>query len=288
MPAAEISREKEWNGDSLSLYLRQSGETELLTAEEERSLSERSLRGDRDARDKMICANLRLVVSIAKCYARSTSSMTVQDLIQEGNCGLMKAVDKFDPSMGCRFSTYATWWIRQAITRAISDQDRMVRLPVHLSDKVRKVHKAINSDTQESGSVSPDYRRLAEITGLDADTVKDTLQYSGQTLSLDTPVGEDGSSNIGCFIPDQNTPSPEKIITDISVHNALEQQLDTLQPREKEILEMRFGLNGDRIYTLEEVGNRFGVTRERIRQIEKRALRKLRMPGRRKYLAGLL
>ena len=288
MANAEISREHEWNGDSLGLYLQQAGNAELLTAEEERKLAERNLQGDEDAREQLICANLRLVISIAKKYARSAASMTVQDLIQEGNCGLIKAVEKFDPSLGYRFSTYATWWIRQAITRAISDQDRMVRLPVHLSEKVRKVQKAVNISAQKTEENNLDYEYLSDLTGMEADTVEEVLQLSSRTISLDMPVGDDKTTTMESFVEDRTADSPEELAAKHSVRSALERQLDTLQPREKSVLEMRFGLNEDKIYTLEEVGNHFGVTRERIRQIESKALRKLRMPNRRKYLVGLL
>ena len=288
MNTAEISSRKEWDGDSLGLYLQETGDRELLTAKEERELAERNLQGDKAARDQLICSNLRLVVSIAKKYAGGIASMTVQDLIQEGNCGLIKAVEKYDPTLGYRFSTYATWWIRQSITRAIADQDRMVRLPVHMTERIRKVQKAVNRSAQVNEDESLDYEHLSELTGLDEDDVEDMLRLSRRTVSLDTPVGEDESTTVGNFIEDETSASPEELATEDSVRAVIAEQLDTLQPREKSVLEMRFGLNRDRPCTLEDVGRRFGVTRERIRQIEAKALRKLRMPSRKKALAGLL
>ena len=277
-----------WDGDSLQLYLHKAGKKELLTAEEEREVAERIAQGDKEAKDELICANLRLVISIAKKYVRRANTMTMEDLIQEGNFGLMKAVERFDPSLGYRFSTYATWWIKQAITRSLADQDRMIRLPVHTCEKVRKVNRAVNLSCQMNEDEGLDYEYISEITGLTEEDVEDTLIFSENIVSLDTPVGEDEASTLGNFIEDMNSPSPEDTVMVSSVRKAIDEQLDTLLPREKKILEMRFGLNDDRVYTLEEVGACFGITRERIRQIEVKALRKLRRPNCKKYLAGLL
>ena len=280
--------DREWDGDALKLYLQQAGRTDLLTAEEERELANRISAGDQTAKEQLVCANLRLVISIAKKYARRGKTMTIEDLIQEGNCGLMKAADRFDPSKGYRFSTYATWWIRQSIIRALADQDRMVRLPVHRTEQLNQVKRAVVLSRQITGEDSLDYEQLSDMTGMDPDTVEKALQYSERTVSLDTPVGEDGTATIGHFIADTESPSPEKVVADRSVRKVIYEQLDTLKPREKKVLEMRFGLTDDRPCTLEEVGNYFGVTRERIRQIETKALRKLRAPSCRKRLAELL
>ena len=288
MLTEDRTEQQVWSGDSLGSYLRQSGKTGLLSAQEEQQLAQRSRAGDQQAREKLICANLRLVVSIAKRYTRGARSMTLQDLIQEGNCGLMRAAEKFDPAMGYKFSTYATWWIRQAITRALADQDRMVRLPVHMTDKVRKVQQAVGCSRQENEETGLDYGQLSEMTGMSEETVEEVLQLADRTVSLDAPTGEDDSAVMSNFIEDPNAVSPEEVAAEQAVHNALEQQLDTLKPREKRVLEMRFGLDEARCYTLEEVGEELGVTRERVRQIEAHALRELRRPSRKKYLAGLL
>ena len=288
MQKEQHSTEREWNGDSMKLYLKQAGETELLTAEEECELAEQILDGNEDAKDKLICANLRLVISIAKKYARRARSMTIEDLIQEGNCGLMKAADKFDPSKGYRFSTYATWWIRQSITRAIADQDRMVRLPVHRSEQIQKVKIAAGLSHQLSGDDNIDYEKISELTGFDQKTVEKALEYSDRILSLDTPVGDDETATLGHFVEDTKSISPEDAAADNARRKAIYEQLDTLRPREKKVLEMRFGLLNNKPCTLEETGNRLGVTRERIRQIEVNALRRLRAGSRRKELAELL
>ncbi|MGI5977004.1 MAG: sigma-70 family RNA polymerase sigma factor [Candidatus Limivicinus sp.] len=272
----------------MKLYLREAAEAELLTAEEECRLAEQILEGDETARDKLICANLRLVINIAKKYVRSARSMTIQDLIQEGNFGLMKAADRFDPSMGYRFSTYATWWIRQSITRAIADKDRLVRLPVHRAEQIQKVRRAAGLSRRMGGEDAVNYESLSDMTGLNQETVEKALQYSDTALSLDTPVGDDGTATIGHFVVDTESPSPEAMAAENARREAIYEQLDTLQPREKKILEMRFGLTNEEPCTLEELGNHFGVTRERIRQIEARALRKLRSPSRSKYLSELL
>lgn len=278
----------EWDGDTMKLYLQKAGESELLTSEEECKLAEKIKDGDETAKDKLICANLRLVVHIAKKYVHRARSMTLDDLIQEGNCGLMKAVEKFDPSKGYRFSTYATWWIRQSITRAIAEQDRIVRLPTYRSEQLLKVRSAMGVSCQMSGDDGINYEDISDLTGLDQKTVEKALQYSDRTLSLDTPVGEDGTTTIGHFVEDTKSPSPEEVVVNSSRRKAIYEQLDTLNPREKQVLEMRFGLLNDEPCTLEEVGNHFGVTRERIRQIEMKALRRLRSAFHSKSLAGLL
>lgn len=273
--------------DPVKLYLKQAGEADLLTKEEEMQLAKAAENGSKRARDKLICSNLRLVISIAKKYAPVTKTLTFLDLIQEGNCGLMTAAEKYDPDMGYRFSTYATWWIRQAITRAIADQDRLIRLPVHVGEDLRKIHKAIEECSFDEGSTDMNFDDISEATGIEADKVQRMLMAGCRASSLDEPVNDDTTATMGNFIPDDSA-SPEEIAADDAVKFELERQLDTLKPREKEVICMRFGLGGRKVLTLEEVGDIFGVTRERIRQIEERALKKLRSPSRRKYLAGLL
>ena len=267
--------------DSVRHYLEQSGKTPLLDKNEENRLATLAIQGDGKAKNKLICANLRLVISIAKKYAVLTQSLSLLDLIQEGNLGLMKAVDRYDPTLGFRFSTYATWWIRQAITRGIADQDRMIRLPVHLGEDVHKVLKIVQKYNLQSES---SYEKVASITGLTVEKIEQMLQIARPTISLDVPIGDDENSSLGNFVEDKTAASPESIATDTVMKEEIEKQLGTLNPREQTVLNMRFGLSGKKPCTLEEVGNHVGVTRERIRQIEARALRKLRQPSRSKYL----
>ena len=272
--------------ETMKHYLRQAGEAELLTKAEEQELAVRAKNGCDDAKNRLICSNLRLVISIAKRYAASTKSLELLDLIQEGNLGLLKAVERYDPSMGFRFSTYATWWIRQAITRGIADQDRMIRLPAHIGEKLRQIRAA----TQQPGAAfqAENYEQISGQTGIPMEKVEQMLQLSVPVLSLDVPVDEEQSTTLGDFIEDQSSAMTEEAAVDLLMKAEIERQLSTLMPRERMILYLRFGLNGNEPCTLEEAGNYFGVTRERIRQIEGKALRKLRHPVRSKYLKDFL
>lgn len=268
--------------DSVEQYLSSAAEAPLLTAQEEVELAKRIEAGDADARERMICSNLRLVVSIAKRY-RYTQTLSLLDLIQEGNLGLITAVERYDYRVGCRFSTFATWWIRQAISRSISDSDRTIRLPVHMSETVRKVTQTI-FQLEQMGGVQRDAGELAKLLGLRKDTVELSLQFAHLPISLETPLANDETSVFGDFIEDRAATSPEEHAMQTSMQAALEEQLGTLSERERDILELRFGIRKDKAYTLEEIGRMYSLTRERIRQIEGKALRKLRRPNRRKYL----
>ena len=272
----------------MKLYLKQAGEAELLSLEEETALAKAAQAGDEAARQKLICSNLRLVISVAKKYNGAARNLSLMDLVQEGNCGLIKAAEKFDPDLGFRFSTYATWWIRQAITRAISDQDRTIRLPVHIGEDLRKIQKAISRNAVAGESAGICAEELSDQLGMESDKIEQVLQAGQRTASLDAPIGDDGAATVASFVPDEESCSPEEHAMNIAVKKELNRQLDTLPPREKTVLCLRFGLDGERCQTLEEIGGLLGVTRERIRQIEMKALRKLRQPGRRKYLADLL
>lgn len=269
--------------DSINAYLAAAGEAPLLTPQEERELAKRAKAGDQEAKDKMICSNLRLVVSIAKKYT-NTHSLSFLDLIQEGNLGLIKAVERYNPEMGFRFSTYATWWIRQAITRGIADTDRTIRIPVHMGETLRRVMKTAQNMKQESGD-SVDVVKLAEKLDLREENVEQAFRVSAHPVSLDAPMGEGDASSLGDLIEDAEAASPENEAIGASLREALNRQLQTLTERERKVLEMRFGLNDQEPQTLESVGNYFGVTRERIRQIEAKALRKLRHPTRSRYLS---
>ncbi len=298
--------------DTVALYLREMARVPLLSNEEEVTLAKRIERGREaelilknnghhtleeincfeeiireggDARDHLIRANTRLVVSIAKKYIGR--GVPFLDLIQEGNLGLMKAVEKFEYQRGYRFSTYATWWIRQTITRAIADQGRTIRVPVHMSDRIRRLYRRAQEIEQERGS-RPTPEELAEELGLEARKVQWMMRVSWQPLSLERPVGEDEDSELSNFIEDDHTPTPPDTAYQTMLRDRIEEVLTTLSPREVRILRMRFGLHNGRSYTLEEVGQKFGLTRERIRQIEGQALRRLRHPSRSRDLRDYL
>ncbi len=261
--------------DTVQMYLREIGKTPLLTAEEEIELAKRIEKGDKEAKNRMIEANLRLVVSIAKKYVGKTQSLTFQDLIQEGNKGLFRAVEKFDWRRGYKFSTYATWWIRQAINRALADQSRTVRLPVHVVETLSKLHKIKRRLTNELGR-EPLPEEIAAEIGLKPEKVYQLLKVSQGTVSLDTPIGEEKETPLREFVAEDENLSPEVIARREILREKLKKALEELTPREREILSMRFGLEDGVVHTLEEVGKRFGVTRERIRQIASRALEKLK------------
>lgn len=282
----EICTDNDKSVDSVKLYLAAVGEAPLLTAEQEIDLAKKIESGDQNAREMMIRSNLRLVVRLAKRY-RYTHSLTFLDLIQEGNLGLMTAVERYDYRVGCRFSTFATWWIRQAISRSISDQDRTIRLPVHMGEAVRKVTQTAYQMEQKNG-VLPDTDELAEILKLRKETVELSLRLAAHPISLESPLINDESSVFGDFIQDRYSASPEDVAFSASMQRALEKQLSSLSDRERNILELRFGLKRERAYTLEEVGRMYNLTRERIRQIEGKALCKLRRPNRRKYLEDFI
>jgi len=271
--------------DPVRQYLREIGQVSLLTAEEEVELAKRNEKGDKKARAKLTESNLRLVVSIAKKYIGR--GLSLLDLIQEGNQGLIRAVEKYDWRRGYKFSTYATWWIRQAITRAIADQARTIRIPVHMVETINKVYRASRRLMQEMGR-EPTPEEIGEVLDLDPDKVRGVFKIAQDTTSLETPVGEDGESQLGDFIPDEMTISPVDAASKKLLKDHLEEVLKTLSDREAKVLRLRFGLEGDKQMTLEEVGKVFGVTRERIRQIEAKALRKLKHPSRRKKLQDYL
>lgn len=263
--------------DSVRMYLREIGKIPLLSIEEESELSKRAMEGDRKAKDKMAEANMRLVVSIAKRY--SGRGLELLDLIQEGNTGLLRAVDKFDPEKGFKFSTYATWWIRQAITRAIADQARTIRIPVHMVETINKLMRTQRRLTQELNR-EPTNEELAKEMDMDADKIEYILKIKQDITSLDAGIGRDGEdgedSTLGDFIEDEDTASPEESAAGQLLKEQVREILSSLSDREQKIIEMRFGLNGTKSHTLEEVGLEFAVTRERIRQIEAKALMKLR------------
>ena len=267
--------------DPVKIYLKDIGRVPLLSAEEEIDLAVKMSQGDMKARDKLINANLRLVVSIAKKYVGR--GMPFLDLMQEGNLGLIKAVEKFDHTKGFKFSTYATWWIRQAITRAIADQARIIRVPVHMVETITKVIKTSNQLLHEKGH-EPSAEEIAEELGITVEKVREILRISQDPVSLETPIGEEDDSHLGDFIPDEDAPAPADSASLTMLKETLNDVLGTLQEREEKVLRLRFGLVDGRPRTLEEVGEEFGVTRERIRQIEAKALRKLRHPSRSKKL----
>ena len=263
--------------DSVRMYLREIGKIPLLSLEKETELAEKAMQGDQRAKDKMAEANMRLVVSIAKRY--SGRGLELLDLIQEGNTGLLRAVDKFDPSKGFKFSTYATWWIRQAITRAIADQARTIRIPVHMVETINKLMRTSRRLTQELNR-EPTNQELAKEMDMDVEKIEYIQKIKQDITSLDAGIGRDGEegeeSTLGDFIEDEDTASPEESATVQLLKEQVREILSTLSDRERKILEMRFGLNGTKSHTLEEVGLEFAVTRERIRQIEAKALMKLK------------
>ena len=271
--------------DPVRMYLKEIGHVPLLTAEEEVALAQRMEAGDEEARHRLEEANLRLVVSIAK---RSVGrGMLFLDLIQEGNLGLLKAVEKFDYSKGYKFSTYATWWIRQAITRAIADQARTIRIPVHMVETINKLVRISRQLLQELGR-DPRPEEIAKEMGISVARVHEIMKIAQEPVSLETPIGEEEDSHLGDFIEDEAAPAPAEAASFMLLREQLEEVLETLTDREKNVLRLRFGLEDGRSRTLEEVGQSFGVTRERIRQIEAKALRKLRHPSRSKVLRDFL
>jgi RNA polymerase primary sigma factor len=263
--------------DPVRMYLKEIGQIKLLSAEEEVELAKRVSEGDQEAKNKLTEANLRLVVSIAKKY--SGRGLHILDLIQEGNTGLIRAVDKFDWTKGNKFSTYATWWIRQAITRAIADQARTIRVPVHMVEVINKATRCNRKLVQE-----PTVEEIAAELNLPVEKIIEANRTAADTLSLDTPVGDEEDTSIGSFVEDERTPGPADATSNALLAEALKEILDTLTEREADVLRMRFGMYDGRTHTLEEVGQIFGVTRERIRQIENKAIRKLRHPSRAKKI----
>ncbi|MBZ4656214.1 MAG: sigA [Thermoanaerobacter sp.] len=271
--------------DPVRMYLKEIGKIPLLTPEEEIELAKRIEQGDEEAKKRLIEANLRLVVSIAKRYVGR--GMLFLDLIQEGNLGLLKAVEKFDYRKGYKFSTYATWWIRQAITRAIADQARTIRIPVHMVETINKLIRVQRQLLQELGR-EPTPEELAKEMGMPEEKVREIMKIAQEPVSLETPIGEEEDSHLGDFIPDEDAPAPAEAAAFTMLKEQLMDVLDTLTPREEKVLRLRFGLDDGRARTLEEVGKEFNVTRERIRQIEAKALRKLRHPSRSKKLKDFL
>ena len=271
--------------DPVRLYLKEIGRVPLLSSEQEHDLAERMATGDVEAKKALVEANLRLVVSIAKRYVGR--GMFFLDLIQEGNLGLMKAVDKFDHTKGYKFSTYATWWIRQAITRAIADQARTIRIPVHMVETIHKVSRYSRQMLQELGREAT-AEEIGEKMGMSADKVREIMKIAQDPVSLETPIGEEEDSHLGDFIQDEDTPAPADAASQTILREVIERELHTLTPREEHVIKLRFGLYDGRTRTLEEVGKEFNITRERIRQIEAKALRKLRHPSRARHLKGFL
>ena len=271
--------------DPVKVYLKEIGRVPLLTPEEEIDLAVRISKGDEAAKKRLSEANLRLVVSIAKRYLGR--GMQFLDLIQEGNLGLIKAVEKFDYTKGFKFSTYATWWIRQAITRAIADQARTIRIPVHMVETINKVKK-VSSQLLHANGREPSAEEIAEELDMPVEKVREIMRVAQEPVSLETPIGEEEDSHLGDFIPDDDAPAPADAASHTLLKETLGSVLDSLTPREEKVLRLRFGLEDGRSRTLEEVGKEFNVTRERIRQIEAKALRKLRHPSRSKKLKDFL
>ena len=280
----EITKDVNIN-DPVRMYLKEIGRISLLSPEEELKLSIQIANGDEDAKQQLAESNLRLVVSIAKRYVGR--GLLFLDLIQEGSIGLMKAVDKFDYDKGYKFSTYATWWIRQAITRALADQARTIRVPVHMVETINKMVRIQRQMTLELNR-EPSEEEIAKKMGISVDKVREVIKISQEPVSLETPIGEEDDSHLSDFIKDKSSMSPEEYATNEILKEEIKNVLMTLQEREQEVLELRFGLIDGTCHTLEEVGKRFNVTRERIRQIEAKALRKLRHPSRAKKLKDFL
>ena len=281
----DYSAEKVAIDDPVKVYLKEIGRVPLLSPDEEIELAIKINEGDAKAKQRLCQANLRLVVSIAKRYLGR--GRLFLDLIQEGNLGLLKAVDKFDYTKGFKFSTYATWWIRQAITRAIADQGRTIRIPVHMVETINKVKK-ISSQLLHQNGHEPTADEIAMEIDMPVDKVRDIMRVAQEPVSLETPIGEEEDSHLGDFIPDDDAPAPADAASHTLLREQLDEVLDTLTPREEKVLRLRFGLEDGRSRTLEEVGKEFNVTRERIRQIEAKALRKLRHPSRSKILKDYL
>ena len=271
--------------DPVKVYLKEIGRVPLLSSDEEVELAQRMAEGDAYAKKRLAEANLRLVVSIAKRYVGR--GMQFLDLIQEGNLGLIKAVEKFDHTKGFKFSTYATWWIRQAITRAIADQARTIRIPVHMVETINKVKKVSSQLLHQNGH-DPTAEEIAAALDMPVDKVREIMRVAQEPVSLETPIGEEEASHLGDFIPDDDAPAPADAASHTLLKEQLGEVLKTLTPREEKVLRLRFGLEDGRSRTLEEVGKEFNVTRERIRQIEAKALRKLRHPSRSKKLKDFL
>ena len=271
--------------DPVRMYLKEIGKVPLLSAADEIEIAKRMADGDQDAKKQLAEANLRLVVSVAKRYVGR--GMLFLDLIQEGNLGLIKAVEKFDYRKGYKFSTYATWWIRQAITRAIADQARTIRIPVHMVETINKLIRVNRQLLQEYGR-EPRPDEIAREMGISEEKVREIIKVAQEPVSLETPIGEEEDSHLGDFIPDDDAPAPAEVAAFTLLKEQLMEVLDTLTPREEKVLRLRFGLDDGKARTLEEVGREFNVTRERIRQIEAKALRKLRHPSRSKKLKDFL
>lgn len=271
--------------DPVRMYLKEIGRIPLLSHDQELELATRMAEGDEEAKHRLAEANLRLVVSVAKRYVGR--GMQFLDLIQEGNLGLIKAVDKFDYRKGFKFSTYSTWWIRQAITRAIADQARTIRIPVHMVETINKLVRVNRQLLQELGR-EPRHDEIAKVMGITEDKVREIIKIAQDPVSLETPIGEEEDSHLGDFIPDDDAPAPDNMATQAMLKRQLNDVLSTLTPREEKVLRLRFGLDDGRTRTLEDVGKEFNVTRERIRQIEAKALRKLRHPSRSRRLKDYL
>ncbi|MDD7771145.1 MAG: RNA polymerase sigma factor RpoD [Firmicutes bacterium] len=282
---ADLVDENVSTSDPVRMYLKEIGKIPLLTPEEEQEIAKRMAQGDEESKKRMIEANLRLVVSIAKRYVGR--GMQFLDLIQEGNLGLLKAVEKFDYTKGYKFSTYATWWIRQATTRAVADQARTIRIPVHMVETINKVSRTSRSLVQELGR-DPTSGEISKRLGIPEDKVAEVMKIAQEPVSLETPVGEEDDSHLGDFIQDNEAKEPAESASYNMLREQLNQVMQTLTPREAKVLRLRFGMEDGRAHTLEEVGNEFHVTRERVRQIEAKALRKLRHPSRSKILKDFL
>jgi RNA polymerase primary sigma factor len=286
--ALELANALNFEGDvpdAVQMYLKEIGRTALLTKDEERELARRSEKGDEEARQRLIKANLRLVVSIAKRYVNRTPHLSILDLIQEGNIGLSRAVDKFDYRKGFKFSTYATWWIRQAINRALADQSRTVRIPVHMVEVISKYTQLRRQLMQDLGR-EPLAEEIAAEMGVDVEKVRHIQKISQDVLSIETPIGDEEDSTLSDFIPDDKNPAPSQVAARAYLRDLIKEILDDLTEREQKIINMRFGLEDGVYHTLEEVGKVFGVTRERIRQIEAKALEKIREHGKAQGLEG--